>query len=157
MSDQIPRSLTLAEKLDQLFRTMHPRGRDEYTYREVAASIRAQGGPRRMSATYLWQLRTGLKDNPSRRHLEALATFFGVPVSYFFDDAMAARIDAELALLRALRDTPIRHIALRLADLSSEGLAAIGAIVEHVRRLEGLPDEPRSAERRDSGSTGGPE
>jgi transcriptional regulator with XRE-family HTH domain len=157
MSDQTPRSRTLAEKLDQLFRTMHPRGRGEYTYREVAAGIRAQGGPRRMSATYLWQLRTGLKDNPSRRHLEALATFFGVPVSYFFDDAMAARIDAELALLRALRDTPIRRIALRLADLSPAGLAAIADMVEHVRRLEGLPDGPRSAEPRDSGSTGGPE
>src|SRR5919206_2151096 len=112
MSDQTPPARTLADKLDQLFRTMHPRGRDEYTYREVAAGIRAQGGPRRMSATYLWQLRTGLKDNPSRRHLEALATFFGVPVSYFFDDAVTARIDAELALVRALRSATVRSIAL---------------------------------------------
>ena len=33
MADQTPRSRTLAEKLDRLFRTMPPRGRGEYTYR----------------------------------------------------------------------------------------------------------------------------
>ena len=148
MSDRPPPARTLAEKLDQLFRTMHPRGRDEYSYREVAAGIRAQGGPRRMSATYLWQLRTGRKDNPSRRHLAALATFFGVPVSYFFDDALAAQIDAELALLRALRDASIRRIALRAAEVSPEGLRAIADMIEQVRQLEGIPDGPRSTEPR---------
>jgi hypothetical protein len=38
-------------------------------------------------ATYLRQLRKGLRDNPTKRHLEALADFFGVAPIYFFDDA----------------------------------------------------------------------
>lgn len=36
---------TLAEKLDHLFRTVHPRGRGKYSYAEVAEGIRSRGGP----------------------------------------------------------------------------------------------------------------
>lgn len=132
---------TLAEKLERLFRAVHPGSRGEYTYREVAEAIRQRGGPT-ISPTYIWQLRTGQRTNPSMRHLEALAEFFGVPVSYFSSDDTAARVNAELDLLAALRDTSVRHIALRAAGLSPQSLAAITDMIEHVRRLEGLPDPP---------------
>src|SRR2546429_9435064 len=36
---------TLAEKLDYLFRTVHPPSRREYSSEEVAEDIRARGGP----------------------------------------------------------------------------------------------------------------
>jgi transcriptional regulator with XRE-family HTH domain len=130
---------TLAGKLDHLFRTVHPGARGEYTFEEVASAIRDRGGPT-ISATYIWQLRKGIRDNPTKRHLEALAGFFGVPPAYFFDDAAAERIEAELELLSALRDAPIRQIALRAAGLSPKSLGAITEMVERVRELEGLPD-----------------
>ncbi|PRY45155.1 helix-turn-helix domain-containing protein [Umezawaea tangerina] len=129
---------TLAAKVDHLFRTVHPRTGGEYSFEEVAEAIRAKGGPT-ISATYLWQLRKGLRDNPTKRHLEALAGFFGVPPAYFFDDAETERIDSELALLTALRDAPIRQIALRVNGLSPKSLEAITEMVDRVRELEGLP------------------
>src|SRR5690242_13076951 len=89
--DDGPRRTTLAAKLDRLFRSIHPRGRGEYTFEEVADAVRRAGGPT-ISATYVWQLRKGLRDNPTKKHLEALADFFGVSPVYFFDDAAAARI-----------------------------------------------------------------
>jgi hypothetical protein len=61
--------------------------------------------------------------------------------NYFFDDATAAEVEAELELVVALRRTPVRRIAVRAADLSAESLAAIAGMIEHVRRLEGLPHE----------------
>jgi transcriptional regulator with XRE-family HTH domain len=128
----------LAAKVDHLFRTVRPRGGGEYTFEEVAEAIRAKGGPT-ISATYLWQLRKGRRDNPTKRHLEALAGFFGVPPAYFFDDAEAERIDAELALLNALRDAPVRQIALRASGLSTKSLETIVEMVDRVRELEGLP------------------
>jgi transcriptional regulator with XRE-family HTH domain len=131
---------TLAEKLDHLFRTVRSPDGGEYTFEEVAASLRAQGGPT-ISATYVWQLRKGLRDNPTKRHLEALAHFFGVPPAYFFDEAAAERIDAELALLSAMRDASVRQIALRSVGLSPRSLNAITEMVERVRELEGLSDE----------------
>jgi len=140
MSDaEAPRARTMAEKIDRLFRTIHPRDREEYSFEEVASAIRGRGGPT-VSATYLWQLRKGLRDNPTKKHLEALADFFGVSPAYFFDDDAARRIDAELDLLVALRDVSVRQIALRSFGLSPESLATIASMVERVRQLEGLRD-----------------
>jgi len=131
----------LAAKVDHLFTVVRPATGGEYSFDAVAAAIRTRGGPT-ISATYLWQLRKGLRDNPTKRHLEALADFFGVPAAYFFDDVEAERIDAELTLLSALRDVPVRQIALRAQGLSAKSLEAIADMVDRVRELEGLPDPP---------------
>ena len=128
---------TLAAKLDRLFKVVHPPDRDEYTHEEVATALRERGGPT-ISATYLWQLRKGVRDNPTKKHLEALADFFGVSPAYFFDDEAAERIDAELQLLVAMRDASVRGVALRAAGLSPETLGAIKGVIERARRLEGL-------------------
>jgi ESX-1-secreted protein regulator len=139
MSEENTADGSLAGKLNHLFSVVRPANADEYTFEEVAEGIRAQGGPT-ISATYLWQLRKGVRDNPTKHHLEALSTFFGVPPAYFFDDAEADRINAELALLSALRDTPVRQIALRARGLSVKSLEAITDMVDRVRELEGLPE-----------------
>jgi transcriptional regulator with XRE-family HTH domain len=130
---------SLSDKVDRLFRTIHPPGRGEYSFEEVADAIRQRGGPT-ISATYVWQLRRGLRDNPTKKHIEALADFFGVPPSYFFNDDDAKRVDAELELLTALRDGHVRQVALRAFGLSAESLDAIRDMVERVRKLEGLGD-----------------
>jgi transcriptional regulator with XRE-family HTH domain len=130
---------TLAAKIDRLFRAGRG-GRGEHGYTEVASAIRRRGGPT-VSHTYLWQLRRGLRDNPTKRHLEALADFFGVPPAYFFDDAAAARVEAELELLAAMRDEGVRHLAARAHGLSPASLAAITDMVELARRVEQL-NEP---------------
>ncbi len=133
---------TLAEKLDHLFRTVHPPGRGEYSFQEVADAIRARGGPT-ISATYLWQLRRGVRDNPTKKHLEALADFFGVSPAYFFDDESAARIDTQLEMLAALRDANVRQIALRAVGLSPDSLNVVAEMIERVSQLEGLSETDR--------------
>jgi len=138
MTEKERAARTLAEKLDRLFHVVHPADRREYTYDEVAMALRERGGPT-ISATYVWQLRKGLRDNPTKKHLEALAGFFGVPPAYFFDDEAAERIDAELKLLATMRDASVRGVALRAAGLSSESLGMVREVIEHARRLEGLP------------------
>ena len=152
-ASQPPPARTLADKLNRLFETIHPRDRGEYSAEEVAEAIRARGGPT-ISATYIWYLRKGLRDNPTRKHLAALAEFFGVSPAYFFDDELAARIDGELHLLAALRDSSIRHLALRAAGLSPESLHTIATMIERVRHLEGLPE---SDGREDGSAPGRPD
>lgn len=134
---------TLAEKLDHLFRTVHPPGRGEYSFQEVAEAIRERGGPT-ISATYLWQLRRGVRDNPTKKHLEALADFFGVSPAYFFDDGSAARIETQLDMLAALRDANVREIALRAVGLSADSLSVVAEMIERVSQLEGLSETDRT-------------
>ncbi len=131
----------LADKVNRLFRTVRPAGRREYSNQDVANALAEQGSAP-ISATYIWQLRKGLRDNPTKRHLEALAQFFGVPPAYFFDDDAGRQIAAELDLLAAMRDVGVRQIAQRTAGLSPAGLDVIRSLVEHVRQLEGLAGAP---------------
>jgi transcriptional regulator with XRE-family HTH domain len=129
---------TLGEKLSHLFESIHPAGRGPYSNEEVAAAIRDQGGPT-ISATYLWLLRKGQRDNPTLKHVEALAGFFGVPPAYFFDDETTAKVDAELELLNAMKDLGVQKVAMRVAGLSPRSLDSIAEMIDRVRELEGLP------------------
>ena len=130
---------TLSEKVDRLFRLVRPSGRREYTYQQVADALAERGGPS-ISATYLWQLRKGHRDNPTKRHLQALANFFGVKPEYFFDHLPAQQpTDEELQLMKALRDPKIRHLVTRASGLSERASSAVLGILDHIRALEGLP------------------
>jgi transcriptional regulator with XRE-family HTH domain len=131
------RPRTLADKINHLFQTVHPASRGPYSNDEVATGIRDRGGPS-ISATYIWLLRKGERDNPTLKHLEALAAFFGIPAAYFFDDEATARIDAELGMLSAMRDAGVRTLAMRMAGLSPRSLQPIADVIERVRELEGL-------------------
>ena len=114
-----------------------PRGR-EYTYREVAAAVTGQNGTT-FSPAYLWQLRTGAKDNPTMRHLEALARFFQVSPSYFFDDELTEFPDTEVRQLVASRNETLRQMTVTLLGLSDESLNAVLNLACRLRQLEGLP------------------
>ena len=137
------RPTTLADKLDYLFRTVRPKGRGEYTYREVAQAINDAPDGTTISASYLWQLRRGDKDNPTIKHIEALAKFFGVPPSYFLDDETTGQITEQLELLAAMRDNDVREIALRASDLSDAALHMIRNVIENTRQIEGLADNSK--------------
>jgi transcriptional regulator with XRE-family HTH domain len=139
-STELHEESTFARKLDHLFKTVRPASGGERSYAEVAAGLSRLGGPK-VSANYIWQLRTGIRDNPSKRHIEALADYFGVPPTYFFDDDLAARVDAELDLVASLRDSGVREIALRSRGLSADSQRLLQAMIEQARKAEGLPDD----------------
>jgi hypothetical protein len=67
----------------------------------------------------------------------------------FLDDQAAARVDADPALLSAIRGASVRQIALRASGLSTESLETIAEMIERVRKLEGLPDDPAESARGD--------
>jgi transcriptional regulator with XRE-family HTH domain len=129
---------TLAQRLEYLFRTVREPGRREYSNEEVSAAI-ARDQDVTISASYIWYLRTGQRDNPTFKHLNALARFFGVPPAYFFDADTSGRVEAELALLAAMKDAGVRDVALRAVGLSPQSLGTISDVIARVRELEGLP------------------
>jgi transcriptional regulator with XRE-family HTH domain len=126
---------TLASKINKLFQLVRKPDGEQLTNEEVATACREATGES-FSATYLWQMRTGRRDNPTKRHLEALANFFDVPVAYFFDDEHGKQIRAEIELLGALRNTDIRNVALRAVNLSTDGLGTITDIIDAMVKRE---------------------
>ncbi len=154
MGDNPTALLTLAQKLDRLFKTVLSPDGDEYTYREVTDAINQQGEAR-LSPAVLWRLRTGERTDPKMSQLEALARFFQVPLEYFFDGQTGEEIYRELELVAAMRDAEVRGIALRLPHLSPQSLQNIKNMIEHLRTLEGLPGDVSLPPRRKGKGTGG--
>jgi transcriptional regulator with XRE-family HTH domain len=130
-----------AERLDRLFRTVHPKDRGPYTPAEVADAINKAAGERMVSGTYLWLLRTGQRDNPTMKHLIAIARFFGVPPTYFFPDDAVEQDAVPAEVVAALSDDKVRDMALRAAGLSDRSLTAITDMINSARALEGLQDD----------------
>jgi transcriptional regulator with XRE-family HTH domain len=137
VSDNAPHpDKLLASRLDHLFRTIHPGRGKPFTPAHVAEAINDAAGEQITSSTYVWQLRTGRRDNPTYKLLIGLSRFFGVSPTYFFDEAETERgaIPAEVAL--ALKDDAVRDIALRSAGLSERSLKVIADTVTGVRAEE---------------------
>ena len=128
--------LPLARKVDWLFRRIHPAGRGPYSLQEVAVAIEEMTGEK-ISHNTLWKLRAGKHDNPTKRVLEALAAFFGVPPSYFFDDEIFRTVEEQLEVLVMLRDTEAHGAHLRsFLQLSPEAQQMVGELIESTARLE---------------------
>ncbi|RSM78072.1 transcriptional regulator [Amycolatopsis sp. WAC 01375] len=135
-----PRATTLTDRIDRLFQVVRRPNGEQYSHEEVARACRENTGES-FSAAYLWQLRTGRRDNPTKRHLEALAAFFQVPPAYFFDDEQGRALAEEVELLGALRNSAVRNLALRAVTLSEEGLGTVTDIVEAIKRRESKRDQ----------------
>ncbi|MEV3860034.1 helix-turn-helix transcriptional regulator [Streptomyces sp. NPDC050095] len=140
---------SLADRLNHLFLTVRPEAGREFSNEHVAVSIRQRGVT--ISQSYIWQLRKGIKTNPTLKHLEALAEFFGVPVAYFVDDETSSRVEAQLELLAEARTTAesapgdVRLMAMRAGELSAERRRQVMDLLDVVYRLEQVERQNGSA------------
>jgi ESX-1-secreted protein regulator len=132
----------LADKLNHLFAQVRPRNGQEYSNEQVAAAISANGMT--ISQSYIWQLRKAKKDNPTLRHLQALADFFGVPAAYFFDEDVAGRVNEQLTVLKAeqakltklANSSDVQLMAMRAGELSAKGRKQVMDLLDVVYQLE---------------------
>lgn len=133
---------SFADKLNHLFATVRPSAGGEYVNEQVAAAISERGV--KISQSYIWQLRKSKKDNPTVKHLKALADFFGVPPAYFFDDEVTDRIDQQLDHLIAEQSrlnelasgSEVRLMAMRAGELSAPRFQQVKELLDVVYELE---------------------
>ncbi|MDH6623210.1 hypothetical protein M2271_000997 [Streptomyces sp. LBL] len=140
------RSEILPQRLNCLFETMYPHGRGPFSNEEVARAIRDQGGD--ISKQYIAYLRKGERGNPRIHHLDALARFFGVPVSYFFDEDPATLTGRNPDVWHTTGPTGpdpksperavVTSVAMRAVGLSPKGMAFAKALLDQLRAMEGL-------------------
>lgn len=143
MVDEAGAGRTLADKLNHLFVNKTPRNGQEYSNEQVAAAITAQGEVK-ISQSYIWQLRKAKKDNPTFKHLQALAGYFGVPASYFFDDEVTDRVDQQLATLKSEQarlnkiagSSEAQLMAMRAGELSPGRRRLVMELLDVVYREE---------------------
>lgn len=115
---------TIAELVDQLFKTrLRPDGK-EYTYHEISQELNGELEP-----TLIGKIRSGKTKNPSRNTLKLLCLFFKVPASYFFP---------ELDVIEEQTTTPEEQLdmALRSLGLDPSMQAHLKAVVDAVRKSD---------------------
>jgi transcriptional regulator with XRE-family HTH domain len=132
----------LADRINHLFATVRAKGDQEYSNEQVASALREAGTP--ISQSYIWQLRKRKKTNPTLKHLQGLANFFGVPPAYFFDDEVARSVDNKLGellaeqarLAQAVDNGEVRLMAQRAGELSPARRKQVMELLDVVYRLE---------------------
>ncbi|WP_328290725.1 helix-turn-helix domain-containing protein [Nocardia aurantiaca] len=123
-------------RLDALFETGNAPGARAHTNSEVAAQLTAWGHP--ISKPYLSQLRSGLRTDPSRETIAALARYFRVRPDYFADETYTAGQDFDL--LTRLQFYGLRKLCTRAFDLSEESQNLLTTMANRLRIAEGLPE-----------------
>jgi transcriptional regulator with XRE-family HTH domain len=139
----------LTQRLDHLFETVHPKSRGPYSYQEVADAILEvvgadTDGKAPISPSYIWQLRSGMKENPTRRHIALLAAFFDVSPLYFFEDTHELGVE-QIELDRILQDPKVHALSRAAAGLSDASLDAVLALVESLHGIESEAHQKTSA------------
>lgn len=141
MADVDQHRRSFGDKLTQLIATVHPPDRGPYSYREIAAGVADHPGA--MTAAYIHQLAQGRHPHPRLHYVEALAWFFGVPVSYFTDDEISAKIDGQINAVTAWRDEEARHIAARVVALSPRDRHTVTSLIDSLTAYEEQPRQRR--------------
>ncbi|NMI00634.1 hypothetical protein [Pseudonocardia acidicola] len=143
------------------------------SYDKIAQEIKADGGPT-VSGAYLWQLRTGARDNPTFHHLQALSTYFsrkiGIPITLnYFDPetpvdqpwrdaqdeervaSLQRQLDEERELNTRLADNGVRRLATRYGEMGPALQRQILAIVETLSEQEAAEGKKPRGERDEAG------
>jgi hypothetical protein len=137
-ADDAPPDCSLARRINHLFESVRRPDGKPYSNEEVAEAINGRGDTT-ISGTYLWYLRRGDRDNPTKKHLEVLARFFDVSPAFFFDDERSRRIAVDSVPEPRPADSLAERVAVRLDGLSPRSLHTVAELIDRVRELEGLP------------------
>ncbi|MFI6029431.1 XRE family transcriptional regulator [Amycolatopsis magusensis] len=135
----------LKDVINQLFATIRRPDGKEWTLEEVAKGCRnwlqATFGSGTFSVEYVRQLKLGLRTNPTKNHLEALAGFFGVDPAIFLPTERGQQILADLELLAALKSADVVGVALRTYELSPGDRAKVRDFVDALVRERAAAEE----------------
>jgi transcriptional regulator with XRE-family HTH domain len=136
---------SLPAKLAELFERSRGIDGRPLDVEEVARRCEISGYE--VTACYLTDLLSGVKDNPSIKTLEGIAKAFGVHVSFFFmgpahldPDQDAAQ--ADWVLSEAMKDEGVREIARRSSALDPAGRRILAAMLRELSEVKVTRHDP---------------
>ena len=119
-------------KLRRLIAVLHPPGRHPLSDRAIAARVRENGGS--ISASYVAELRKGIKPDPSLTYVQQLAAAFGVSAGYFTDPEVYERVSLELDRIEQINqqgsNQQLVELATRMASLTESDRDTVAALVQ---------------------------
>ena len=130
---------TLADKVNWLIDQAHPAGGGPLSNADVCRMIFKVTGEE-FSVTTIWKLRNGQQANPQMRLVQALATTFGVPAAFFFEDCQEDKLGLlqdQVELLALVRDAGITSAEFRaILGMDATGRKALASLIGRAARAE---------------------
>jgi len=140
-SSETPQS-RLARKLSLLLDLYEAEGSEALTYPEINRHMSQRGTP--LSRSRWAYMRSGDSSLATDATLlRNLADFFGVDRDYLLDDVgeIPKLVDAQLELLRTLRELRVRNFAARqLQGISPETLLRLRQVIDEQKRAQEVDD-----------------
>ena len=126
----------LARKLNLLLDLYESQGSGPLSYRKVSEHLAARGTP--LSRSRWAYMRSGDSSMATERELlKNLAEFFGVDPQYLLEEnaEIPDLVEAQLNLLRSMREARVRNFAARqLQGISPETLARLREVIDERTR-----------------------
>jgi len=121
-----PQNENFSAKLNRLFEESRKPDGSQYSQAEVVEKTKGA-----LTRVYLWKLRKGSASNPGFHVIQALADFFGVDPSYFFE---SDELNTEQIQWSLTNDALVDQIALRSSELDDEGKQAVLDMIESIAK-----------------------
>ncbi|WP_062996244.1 hypothetical protein [Nocardia mikamii] len=106
------------------------------TNRALAFRVTQAGHP--VSATYLSQLRSGNRDNPSQALVETVARVLAVEMTRFNDGGPGDPAPGDDLVSSAVEDPALRRLLTTAAGLSASSIELLSDVAAKLRLAEGL-------------------
>lgn len=106
-----------------------------YTLEDIAEGVRTYTGDT-CSKQYIGDLLSGKYTAPTQPKIEGIAHFFGLPPSYFFNDALSRQMQEDLKLGAALREAGVQGIAARMLEVDPAGREALLKMLNEIQQRE---------------------
>lgn len=129
---------TFAARLSHLFETVKTPDGKPWTLSAVARVL-TDRFDLPTTQSYVSQLRSGMRTNPTINYVSALATIFGVPPSYLVNSGADGLSEAEVDLITAMRAAGVVGIAMRAMDVPRASQKMVAQMLDSLREREGLP------------------
>jgi transcriptional regulator with XRE-family HTH domain len=148
VTDGHPHAGTFAARLATARETIRRPDGKVYTLEEIAEGVRTYTGDT-CSKQYIGDLLSGKYTAPTKPKIEGIAHVFGLPPSYFFNDALSEQMQEDLKLGAALREAGIRRLAARMLEVEPAGRETLREMLNEIHHREtvarsGDPDQNAS-------------
>jgi transcriptional regulator with XRE-family HTH domain len=138
VSGEEPSTQTFATRLSHLFETVQGPDGKRWSLSAVARTL-TDRYDLPTTQSYVSQLRSGARVNPTINYVAALASIFGVPTSYLVDNGLDGLTRDELDLISTMRSAGVVGIAMRAMDVPRESQKMVAQLLDSLREQKGLP------------------
>lgn len=144
MSENPPRILTLAERLDWLFQTVRRPDGSNFSYQDVEDGTDALGY--RLTTTAVWKIRSGQTTNPGYLALRVLSRFFAVPDGFFYAEELTPDDMERMRIAAILKEQGAGEIAFRAVEIGTAGQEALLTMLRFLAETQAKQGKPHNAD-----------